>query len=146
MRQCTGDYKTHPTNSFIKKTIGRKEQFRLWLGISFDERSRMRVSTDKRRINYYPLVEHYVRRRDSIDFVTSLGVRKPFRSSCYFCPFHSDKYWKWLKTEHPSEFHKAYDIEDTVQNLSLKKSESSIIKTIPFIHRSCNRNENKKES
>jgi len=133
-RQCTPDYKTHPTNSFIKKNIDKKEKFRLWLGMSFDERERMRISTDKRRVNYYPLVENFLNRRQVIDYVLSCGVKAPYRSSCYFCPFHSDRYWKWLKKEHRKEFDKACNIEQSIQ---LIQSTYKTSKAIPFLHRSC---------
>ena len=136
MRQCTSDYKTHPTNSFISKNINKREKYNLWLGISFDERSRMRISTVKRRINYYPLVGNYLNRKASIDYVISKGVKKPFRSSCYFCPFHSDRYWKWLKKDHKETFIKACELESIVQSLSLKTG-NSILKYKAFLHRSC---------
>ena len=134
MRQCTGDFKTHPTNSFIKKQINRKEEFNLWMGISFDERERMRISTDKRRVNYYPLVDNFLNRRQVIDYTVSKGVKQPLRSSCFFCPFHSDRYWKWLQKEHKSEFIKACEFESKVQQL---QSDNSILKYKPFLHRSC---------
>jgi hypothetical protein len=134
MRQCTSDYKTHPTNSFIRKQVGKKQVVNLWLGMSFDERSRMRISTVKWRKNKYPLVDNFLRRKDAIDYVKSTGAKTPQRSSCFFCPFHSDRYWKWLKKEHKSEFIKACELEQIIQS---KQNHESILKSIPFFHRSC---------
>jgi len=115
MRQCTSDFKINPVTKFINSKLKRGEPYRMWIGISFDERSRMKISPIKRRKNYYPLVENYIRRNQSIDYVISLGLRAPQRSSCYFCPFHSDEYWQWLKDYHPGEFTKACDFEIKVQ-------------------------------
>lgn len=132
MRQCTSDYKIHPITKFINSKLGKKEKYRLWMGISFEERTRMKISPIKRRTNYYPLVDHYIKRMDSVKYVQSLGVRTPQRSSCYFCPYHSDRYWKWLKKEHPSEFSKAVDFERKVQ-----KRVNGHLSNEVFLHRSC---------
>jgi len=133
-RQCTSDYKTNPTNSFINKQIEKKVKYNLWLGMSFDERSRMRINTNKRRVNYYPLVNNFVIRKMTIDYCKEKGIKSPQRSSCFFCPFHSPRYWKWLKKEHKSEFIRACELEEKIQSM---QNHNSILKSIPFLHRSC---------
>jgi hypothetical protein len=134
MRQCTGDYKTHPTNSFIKSKVNKGDKINLWLEISFDERSRMRISTVKWRINKYPLVDNFINRKMAIDYVRTLNIEMPQRSSCFFCPFHSDRYWKWLRDNHRDEFINAVELERKVQSL---QNTNSILKSVPFLHRSC---------
>jgi len=129
-RQCTLDYKTNPIAKFITSKLGRGKKYNMWIGISFDERSRMKISTLKKRTNYYPLVENFIRRKDSIDYIVDRGLRKPQRSSCYFCPFHSDDYWLWLKKYHKKEFNRAVDFEKKVQvNIPTKDK--------IFLHGSC---------
>jgi len=132
MRQCTSDYKVHPITKFINSQLERKEPYRLWMGISFEERQRMRISTIKRRKNFYPLVENYVKRMGSVQYVIDQGLKAPQRSSCYFCPFHSDRYWKWLKKDHPGEFAKAVDFESKVQ----KRVNGHLNESV-YLHRSC---------
>lgn len=132
MRQCTPDFKTNPIAKLINSKLARGEKYRMWIGISFDERSRMKISTNKRRENYYPLVDNYIRRADSIAYVKKWGIKMPQRSSCFFCPFHSDRYWQWLKEFHISEFERAVDFEKTVQNRQNDYNTSQI-----FLHRSC---------
>ena len=134
MRQCTSDYKTHPANTFINQNIEKKVKYNLWLGMSFDERERMRISTQKRRMNKYPLVGNFIIRKMAIDYVISKGIKKPYRSSCFFCPFHRDTYWKWLYNKHRNEFDKAVELEQSIQSIQSKYKTS---KQIPFIHRSC---------
>ena len=114
-RQCTSDFKTNPISKLINSKLERGEKYRIWIAISFDERSRMKVSPIKKRTNYYPLVDLFIRRQDSINYVIGKGLKPPQRSSCYFCPFHSNKYWNWLKTHHNEEFVKAVDFEKKVQ-------------------------------
>jgi len=131
MRQCTSDFKTNPFNKLVNSKLKRGEPYRKWLGISFDERSRMKVST-KRVKNYYPLVDLFIRRIDSINYIKTLGIKQPQRSSCFFCPFHSDRYWQWLKDFHPTEFERAVQFERTVQARQNDFAKSQI-----FLHRSC---------
>jgi hypothetical protein len=130
MRQCTSDFKTNPVRKMVNSKLARGEKYRMWIGISFDERSRMKISTDKRRENYYPLVDNFIRRLDSINYVTEMGLNPPQRSSCYFCPFHSDRYWDWLKNKHTIEFDKAVKFEIDVQN-NIKTNDKI------FLHSSC---------
>ena len=130
MRQCTGDFKTKPINKFVNSIIPRAEIYKMWIGISFDERSRMKISTYKKRVNYYPLVNNFVRRHNAIDYVKELGLRPPQRSSCYFCPFHSDPYWRWLKQYHRAEFQRACDFETNVQT-NVQTND------VPYLHDSC---------
>ncbi|MCD4680674.1 MAG: hypothetical protein K8S00_09840 [Bacteroidales bacterium] len=114
MRQCTADYKINPLKKLINSKLKKGEVYRMWIGISFDERFRMKISNYKKRINYYPLVDLFIRRSDSLEYIKKLGVKAPQRSSCYFCPFHSDRYW--LKEYHPIEFNRACNFEQKVQN------------------------------
>ena len=131
-RQCTNDFKTRPINKLIKLKLSKGEKYRIWIGISFDERSRMKISTDKRRENYYPLVERFLRRIDSINYVKSHGLKPPLRSSCFFCPFHSNQYWQWLKDYHPAEFARAVEFEKTVQGRRSDYNRDQV-----YLHRSC---------
>jgi len=133
-RQCTQDYKVYPTNSFIRKLTGKDNHVNLWMGISFDERERMKISQVKWRTNKYPLVDLFFNRKMSIDYITNKGLKMPYRSSCFFCPFHSDRYWRWLKNEHNEEFIKACDLETKIRAL---QNNDSILKFKPFLHRSC---------
>jgi len=132
MRQCTSDFKTAPIAKLINSKLARGEKYRMWIGISFDERSRIKISPNKRRTNYYPLVENFLRRIDGINYVKKMGLQPPQRSSCYFCPFHSNRYWQWLKDKHPTEFAKAVDFEKKVQARQNDYNRDKI-----FLHREC---------
>jgi hypothetical protein len=131
-RQCTSDFKTHPIAKFINSKLDKGETYRIWIAISFDERSRMKVSTIKKRTNYYPLVDLFIRRNESINYVNKLGLKPPQRSSCFFCPFHSNLYWQWLKDFYSDEFQRAVDFEKTVQTRQNDYSTDKI-----FLHKAC---------
>ena len=130
MRQCTSDYKIKPLRKLINSKFKRGEPYIKWIGISFDERSRMRISTEKKIINFYPLVENFIRRNQSIEYVIKQGLKPPQRSSCYFCPFHSNNYWQWLRKYHNKEFQKAVEFEIQTQNLIQTQD-------LIFLHSSC---------
>lgn len=129
-RQCTSDFKTNPINKFITGKLGRNVPYTMYIGLSFDEIQRMKISNLKKRTNSYPLIEMKIRRQDSIRLVIESGLKPPQRSSCFFCPYHSNTYWKWLKKFHPSEFFKACRLEITLQKHSLTNNPV-------FLHKSC---------
>lgn len=131
-RQCTSDYKTKPIAKLINRKLERGQHYRTLIGISFDERQRMRISTNKRRENYYPLVDNFIRRLDSINYLNEMGIKPAQRSSCFFCPFHSNRYWQWLKDYHPLEFERAVQFERVVQS---RQSDYNRVQI--FLHKSC---------
>jgi len=116
MRQCTADYKINPASKFIKAyfNIGRKKKhsaptINRWFGMSLDEIERMRVSQDWWAVNEYPLIMERMYRHEVINYINNNHpeLKNPPRSACYFCPFHSNDYWRLLKKHHPDEFNKA---------------------------------------
>ena len=50
-RQCTADFKIWPIEKFINSKTARGEKYKLWIGISFDERTRMKISPIKKNSN-----------------------------------------------------------------------------------------------
>lgn len=122
MRQCTVDLKIVPINAYARKhyKIHKKRNpisYNMIMGISFDERERMRISQEWFRVNKYPLVEMGLRRNDVIKYIKEQGLTEPPRSSCYFCPFHSDNYWNMLKKNYPEIFKQAVDLDKEIRVL-----------------------------
>ena len=104
MRQCTADYKIKPVNQTIRKLHKLKPKKRmkrteLWLGISTDEIERMKEARDYNITFFYPLIYHQLSRNDCIDFFKDNDFPVPIKSSCVFCPFHSNKFWQDIKSE-----------------------------------------------
>ena len=132
-RQCTTDFKIVPIIQKIKATVGKKpvEQF---IGISIDEAHRMKPSREKWITNRWPLVEKRMSRRDCLNWMERNGYPTPPRSSCWFCPYHSNTEWKRLQKEEPIEFAKAIKYENDFQNTM---SQVKGFRGKPFLHRSC---------
>lgn len=120
MRQCTVDYKIVPINQYAKKQFNvhkkkNPQKFEMIMGISFDERERMKINQEWYRINKYPLVDLKLNRNDVIKYILNQGLKEPPRSSCYFCPFHSNRYWKMLKNNYPEVFQKAIEFDNLIR-------------------------------
>jgi len=136
-RQCTLEYKITPMNKYIKeffnisrKNTVQKKSIELWFGISVDEMERMKVSRDWWAVNRYPLVEMEMNRQDTIDYTISCGYHAPPRSSCYYCPFHSTAFWRYMKDNTPGDFEKAIAFDKVIRYNQRFKEQL-------FLHRSC---------
>lgn len=122
-RQCTEDYKINVADKFIKtqlkikrKNKEQKNNIAVLIGLSLDEIHRMRISQQWWKVIIYPLIEKGFRRLDSINYVKRHGLKEPPRSACWFCPFHSDSYWKLLYDNYPKEFDKAVALDERIRN------------------------------
>tara|TARA_Y100000310_G_C20140791_1_gene560185 strand:- start:90 stop:587 length:498 start_codon:yes stop_codon:yes gene_type:complete len=124
-RQCTNDYKIVPVMKVIRKLHNLKYRQRMkptevWLGISIDEASRMK---DSRLYNVkykYPLIDKYYSRHDCIKYFENNNYPVPGKSSCVFCPYHSDSFWQQIKKENGSAWKIAVKVDDVIRDSSKK--------------------------
>ena len=134
-RQCTGEYKIQPVMKKIRELHGLKPRQRMpmtqvWLGISLDEIQRCKTSMLPRVEYYYPLVEERMTRGDCMRFLEERGFNNVPKSSCVFCPYHSDRNWKDLQYNYPEEFKKAIKVDESIRT---KKGLNESM----YLHRSC---------
>jgi hypothetical protein len=131
-RQCTGDFKINVICREIRR-LREKRNVIQWIGISRDEAHRMKPS----RLSYiehrWPLIELGMTRNDCLDWMQDHGYPEPPRSSCVFCPYHSDAEWKKLKENEPEEFERAVQYEGKLQSAMRQTRLSGV----PYLHRSC---------
>ena len=104
MRQCTGEYKIRPVQRSVRRLHKLKPRQRMkptemWLGISTDEIERMKDSRMYNIKYFYPLIYHRISRNDCVEFFKDNNFPVPVKSSCVFCPYHSNKFWKELYKE-----------------------------------------------
>jgi hypothetical protein len=138
-RSCTYDFKIKPIikqlRSYCQKR--RKEDRVLacsWIGISLDEVNRMKPSRESWIEHRWPLVEKRMTRQSCIDWMLSHGYPQPPRSSCVYCPFHSNAEWRRLQRDEPEAFARAVEFE---KQLQAAKESTDNFKTTPFLHRTC---------
>ena len=137
-RSCTADFKIKPILKELRSRCGIKRGQKIatvtsLIGISYDEQQRMKDSRDAWVVNRWPLVELRMRRYDCLEWMKRKGYPEPPRSSCVYCPFHSNKEWRRLEIEEPEEFQKAVKFE---KDLQLAKKNSENFHWTPFLHQS----------
>ncbi len=84
--------------------------------------------------NRWPLIEKYMTRNDCLKWMDKKGYQLPPRSSCSFCPYHSNHEWKRLKDQDPEAFIEAIDFERKFQQ-TMKNVKG--FRGTAFLHRSC---------
>lgn len=135
MRQCTGEYKIDQVMQGIRKIYGLKKGQRMkptniWIGISTDEASRMKVATGHNLTNKYPLIDEMMSRGDCKKWLSDNNFPTPIKSSCVFCPYHSNDTWQALKTNEPELFDIAIEVDEIIRKPIGNMNEER------FLHRS----------
>lgn len=130
-RFCSKSYKVEVIYRKARELVGPRGSVESWIGISTDEAHRMKPTGKKWISNRFPLIEAGFNRTDCVDYVVErLGMRPP-KSSCFFCPYHSDAYWIDLKKNHPEDFARAVEFDVAIRNLDGDKWDRP-----RFLHRS----------
>ena len=150
-RQCTLDFKIVPINRFCRSL---KHDIEMWMGITSDERSRVKDSMNRWKVHCYPFCRQFSRnsitgepskecgylaknwsRFDCLDWLDrNYPERKIPRSACVSCPYHSDKEWRRLRDDEPIEFARAIADEKALQE---SYGMATAMRGKPYLHRSC---------
>jgi hypothetical protein len=137
-RQCTQEYKISPVLRKTREIMGLKYNQRYakkygiatnLMGISTDEIQRMRTHKKPYIFNSYPLIDLGMSRQDCLDWIDERGYKKPSRSACIGCPYHSNAEWLALKENSFEEFMDAVNFEREIN-----KVETSYGKKL-FLHK-----------
>ena len=135
-RACTLDYKIIPVQQAAKKIAKVKRGQKtataeIWIGISRDEAHRMKPSREVWAVHVWPLIDAEMNRKDCLAWMESRGYPKPPRSSCAYCPYHSDKEWLRLKSDEPEAFAAAVAYEARLQ---ASVSQICRLDGVPYLH------------
>ena len=121
-RSCTQRWKITPIRRFetkmlaergLKKTPGVIEQ---WMGITFDEVFRAKVSDVKYITNRFPFLEMKWTRQDCLLWLGKHGLPSPGKSSCTFCPYHNKRMWQNMKRENGEDWEQAVDVDMAIRD------------------------------
>lgn len=137
LRDCTREYKIKCIDRHVKTLLGlskvarwpKQLEVETWIGISSDEHRRMKSSPFVWQRFWHPLIEKpwdgdsrpgwldepWDRQR-CIRWLEERGFTGIGRSACTFCPFRSNKEWKYLKANDPVGFAKACDVDDLLRS------------------------------
>lgn len=140
-RRCTADYKVAAIHRAYKKMAGLKRGVKnpeviSYIGISTDEAHRMKPARDPWLVNAWPLIDLGLSRQDCLSWMAQKGYPEPPRSSCVFCPFHSDDEWRRLMREEPSEFARAVQFERSIQEANTHATGTAKLAGAPYLHSS----------
>ena len=122
-RQCTREFKIEVIERAVRKLLGYEKGQRIrekavcYTGISFDELERCTPSRTPWVTKEFPLVDRGMTRADCRVYLEQHGHPVPKKSSCVFCPYHRNSYWRDLKENYPAEFERACKIDELVRNL-----------------------------
>lgn len=123
-RTCTMDYKIVPIRQQIRALLGVKPTGRLpkyvhveqWIGFTLDDLGRTFCSNVQWITNVFPLIlPKRLRRRDCAAWLTQHGHPIPQKSSCTFCPYHSNAAWRAMRDERPQEWAATVAFEQQLQ-------------------------------
>lgn len=102
---CSTEWKTRVARRWA--TAQGCTEVDMWLGISSDEKHRMKASKGKWG-NRHPLIERGMNRGDCESLVVNrMGWPRPPRSSCWNCPNHTQEEWRDIKENKPADWSQA---------------------------------------
>ena len=134
-RACTNDYKVHPIQKKVRELSGAKRGDKnkafLWIGISRDEAHRMKPSRYPHYSNIWPLIDKRMTRRDCLVWMTKNGYPEPPKSSCVYCPYHSDNHWRGIRDNDPDGWKEAIRVDHLIRDGQRRNGKAPM-----FAHRS----------
>lgn len=118
-RACTLDFKIRVVDLWLKREWhAHMSGVLVALGISLDEFTRMRSNTDPDTMAWktlvYPLIDLRLDRLACMEIIRSAGLPVPPKSSCWFCPYHSQRLPVALRESQPVLFERAVIGKDQV--------------------------------
>jgi len=144
-RMCTLEYKIDPIVKETRAMLGLKRgeramgrfQVEQWIGISRDEAHRMKDNKNRWIKNRYPLIDAGMSRVDCRAWLKEKGYEQPRRSSCVYCPYHSDTEWRELMADPQTrEQIVTFDRKLRSQKSFIRPgAKTSGLKGVPFLHR-----------
>lgn len=152
-RQCTNEYKIQVVDKAIRDIYGLRRKQRnikttIWKGISADEADRMSIPESAWKTFIYPLVGYGIpgvgkwfkldeqlhrpmNRNDIKSWYRKNNLPIPPKSSCVFCPYHSDHTWHDMQVNYPDDFNDAVRVDKAIRNSSVRGVEQPV-----YLHRS----------
>ncbi len=122
-RACTADFKVRVINRWLRENgASKKNRATVLLGISTDEIERAgRGKEETISVREYPLLLLGHDRTACSQIIRDAGLPVPPKSSCFFCPFHSETTWRELRRDEPELFEKAQQLEDHLQQRNIAR-------------------------
>ena len=117
-RDCTSKFKISPIRKYIRNVYGKKERFVMYIGIAYDEATRMRDSDVKYITNCYPFCDDKISRNGNLQILKKNDFYA-VKSGCIGCIYNRKKNWIKMIVESPEEFDRHLRLEE--QNTGFPK-------------------------
>lgn len=139
VRSCTRDFKVTPIRQHLRAMLGAKAHGPIprgvWveqcIGFPLDELGRTFCSDVRWLVNTFPLIDLRMRKADCARWLIEHGYPVPPKSSCRFCPYHSDAYWRRMRDTQPEEWQQAVAFE-----AALHAGKLPGVRGTPYLHKS----------
>ena len=141
-RGCTAHFKVQLLDSHAKRVFKAQRKaggiVTQWYGMSYDEPQRLRTAAEPWRRYAYPLYDMRWTRWHCEQYLATQMYPEgdpvsSVRSSCVYCPFHSDTEWRELRDGDPEGWARAIAFDT-----ALRESNEPIagLKSLAYVHRS----------
>ena len=134
-RACTRDFKIEPIQKAVRRLSGakrgEKNMAHLWIGISTDEIVRMKPSRYPHLTHVWPLIDAGMSRQACLKWMRDHNYPEPPKSSCVYCPYHSDSHWRKIRDTDPAGWAEAIRV-DAMIRVGVKRNDRPPM----FAHRS----------
>ena len=128
-RQCTREFKIAPITKKIRELLGLEPRERAplgpdgkpyilceqWIGISWDEKQRMKDPRERWLRHRWPLIERQISRMQCIEWLVRQNLPEPVKSACSYCPYRTNAEWRDLKANHPDAWDEAVRMDEAVR-------------------------------
>lgn len=125
-RICTMDYKINLVMRYVKYNIlGFKPRERLQdcdikrhemhIGFSYEEKKRVKENPHPLFVNHFPLVEMELERKDNYAYLRDRWGIETVASACLFCPYRTNYFFNYIKTEEPDNYKKVVKFDDMLR-------------------------------
>ncbi|MEM8488288.1 MAG: hypothetical protein AAF564_22255 [Bacteroidota bacterium] len=124
-RQCTREFKIEPITKKVRELAGLKPRQRAkpgqivarqWIGISWDERQRMKEPRERWLQHRWPLIEKHMTRGHCLEWMQAHNLPLPQKSACTFCPYRTNAEWREMKADHPEAWQDAVAVDAAIRN------------------------------
>jgi hypothetical protein len=123
-RDCTRDFKIVPILRESKRLAGITNKkapdhpiVEQWIGISTDEAGRAKPSRHAWTQHRFPLLEEGMSRQDCLAWMRDKDYPTPPKSSCTFCPYHSNTMWRDLRDNDPESWADAVEVDGRIRDI-----------------------------
>jgi hypothetical protein len=140
MRQCTREHKVEPIERKIRELLGLQPRQRgpktpvveQWIGISSDEKQRMKHNRTRFIKHRWPLIEKRMSRRDCLRWMEERQYPMPTKSACIACPYHDNALWRDMRDNDPESWSEAVAIDTAIRANGPLKG----MRRLQYVHRS----------